>query len=465
MSDLLITALSLRRNAVSWTSLRENKKRKGEYEVAEQCDAPLALPEGVSDPAAPEAAPVLKAKCGSVAGNLTVALPTERVLMRVVQLPSTDPAELRSMAELQVDKFCPFPLETMSVGLEILAQSETGSRVLIAAAQLEHVEQLGETYRRIGLHPRHVDVESLGWWWLLKQSGLVAESGRQALVLIEEHHAELIITQGGVPVVFRSLGALSGASPEESATEMADEINYTLTALETEWGAMDPGPLQVWHPDTVPPAFFAALRTASALDVRTHSLEALSSLSEGLVRRAARPADQRLDLAPAQWSVEMQDRRARRSALLVGGAALGVWLAAVLVFFILWQVRDHGLRKAKAEAARLAGPAKEVRQIKDQVLALQKYGDRQYSGLECLREVSERLPDGVDLTSFSYKKYKDVSLRGEAESSDPIYEFIDRLEDSAFFTNVAPEGVTDEIRGGKRRSTFRVTCGLRGEES
>ncbi len=465
MSENLITALTLRAHAVSWTSLREAKKRRGEFEIAEQCDAPLNLPEGVGDPASPEAAVELKAKCGAVRGELTVALPTERALLRIVQLPTTDAAELRSMAELQVDKFCPFPIETIAMGIETLAQTESSTRALIVAAQLEHVEALRETYLRAGLSPRHVDVEALGWWWMLKQSQLVREQGRCALVVMEERAAELIIAQDGVPMVFRSLGGSAGLSPVEAAGEMADEINYTLTTLEAEWGALDVGGVDVWHPEATPPEFFAALRDAGGFAVRTHSLEALQSLSEGLARRATRPADQRLDLAPAHWSTEMQDRRARRAAVKIGGTVLAIWVAAVLVFLALWQISSAKLNRAKAEAAKLAGPAKEVEQIKEQVAALQKYSDRQSSGLECLREVSAQLPDGVDLTSFSYRKYREVGLRGEADNSDPIYEFIARLEKSTMFTNVAPEGVTDENRGGRRRSQFRLTCGLKGEEA
>ena len=35
--------------------------------------------------------------------------------------------------------------------------------------------------------------------------------------------------------------------------------------------------------------------------------------------------------------------------------------------------------------------------------------------IECLREISALLPAGVDLTSFVYKKTKEVSLRGETD--------------------------------------------------
>jgi hypothetical protein len=83
MAEHLITALTLRGGTVGWTSLREKKKGAG-FEIAEQCDAPLGLPETVTDPETEEAVAALRAKVGTVKGRLALALPTEQALMRVV---------------------------------------------------------------------------------------------------------------------------------------------------------------------------------------------------------------------------------------------------------------------------------------------------------------------------------------------------------------------------------------------
>ena len=53
-------------------------------EVAAQADVPLGLPANVTDLSAPEALPALKQKCAAVKGRLTLSLPTDRALMRVV---------------------------------------------------------------------------------------------------------------------------------------------------------------------------------------------------------------------------------------------------------------------------------------------------------------------------------------------------------------------------------------------
>ena len=462
MADHLKTALILRRTGVSWTSLAE---KKGRLEVAGQCTAALEIPPSAATLADAEATALIKARCGGVKGRLTLALPTEHALLRVLQLPTTDAAELRSMVELQIDKFAPFALDDMVVGLEVLVQQEGGSRVLVAASARAQVEALGQACFKAGLSPTEVDVEVLGWWRLLQDGGLLPKTGRELVLVLDEQASDLILLQDGVPLMFRSLGSHRPADATEAGLDIAEELRFTLAALETEWGAQATGPLRVWRSAGFGPEFIAALGAAVKRPVELHELSDLPALSEGLARRAAERPGGPLDLAPPEWKMASATRRTRRLVMLGVGAVLGACLLAALVFLVLLQVRLSGLNQVKAESRRLSGPAGEVRQLQAQLTALEKYGDRTYSGLECLREISALLPQGVELTSLTYKKYTSVILRGEAATSDPIYDFLQKLEASELFKEVKPEGVTDELRGGKQRSQFRVTLLLPEEES
>lgn len=462
MAEKLITALTLRRTGVAWTTLHE---KKGRPEIANQCAAALDIPPTATSLADPEATALIKARCGGVKGRLTLGLPTELALLRVLQLPTTDPAELRSMVDLQVDKFAPFPLEHMVVGLEILEQKEGSTRVLVAAAALEQVEKLGLACTNAGLNPTEVDVEVLGWWRLLQDSDALYKSGREMLLILDEAASEMLLIQDGVPLVVRAMGTHRTADPATAAADIAEELRFTLTTLEAEWGAREAGPLHVWHAPGFDDAFLATLGVAVERPVLPHALDQLPALSEGLARRAMDRTENALDLAPPGWKTASIARRTRKTLLVGMAGALGLWLLLAAVFLILLQVRLAGLNKVKAESRRLSGPSGEVKQLQAQLKALERYSDRTYSGLKCLREVSALLPADVELTSLNYKKYTSVTLRGEAATSDPIYDFFQKLEASQLFKEVKPEGVTDELRGGKQRSQFRVTLVLREEEA
>lgn len=450
MSDDITTALVLQAKRIEWTSLR---RRKGQIEVAEQESVALEA-EG------PARAAALKAALARVKGRLATALPTDQTLLRVVKLPTTDVAEIREMAELQVDKFSPFPTDQMAVSQEVLAQQENSAQVLIAACRREHVEHCGEELQAAGQLPREIDVTVLGWWRLLKQNREVPESGATLLLIVEERSTELIVARDGTPAVIRSLGAPSASDPESSARDIAEEINYSLTALETEWGMPAPTVLHVWRHRELPGAFIDALRAACEPALEPHLLDTLPPLSEGLARRAIERGPHMLDFAPAEWKATLASRRLQRNLATAGGVFVLVWLLAVGALVAGLQIQKRRLADARSQLAALREPARAVDQLKEQVRSLERYLDPTFSALECLREISERLPPGVDLTALTYKKYGQIALRGEADQSDPIYDFFQSLEQTQLFPAVKPEGVTQQQRGGRTKSQFKLTIEL-----
>lgn len=480
MAQNPITAVVLRDGALEWTGIRPAKNR---YEVADHRNVKAAG----ADLAAPELAGALKSACDHARGELCAAIPTGKVLLRVVDLPTIDPAEMKSMAELQVDKFSPFPIEHMAVSYEPLAQKGNSSRVLIATVQRDILTALGAAFGKAGRLPRWIDVEVMGWWYLLTQSGEVPGQGRRVFLLLDATGTELIISQDGIPVVFRSLGLAQGVSEEEFFTELADEINYTLTTLEAERGAVESPVLALWFwskavPPKVtegesatpaaeapagepPPDLVAKLREACGVDIEARPFENLPPLSEGLARRAAGRGQQAaLDLAPPEWRTENQARRTRKALLAATAVFLGLWLVGVSGFVGGLKLEQKRLTSVKAQVTSLEGPAEEVRQLKEKIAEFELYADRSHSGLECLREVSTMLPQGVELSSFSYKKGESVSVRGQSATPEPIYDFFQALERDSFFTGTKPEGVRSKAEGNVQVSEFSVTASLPGGE-
>lgn len=456
MADDFITALALYPNRAEWTTLR---RRKGQIEVVEHNNREFeaaATPAESNDDYAKRLKPAL----AEIKGRVAVALPAEKVLMRVVRLPTADVAEIAEMASLQVDKFSPFPVAQMAVGQEVLAQQEGSSQVLIAATLNENVERVGAVLRAAGVLPREVDIEVLGWWRALKMEGRIPEAGRQLLLVVEEQGIELLVVQDGNLVMVRPLGALSATAPAETAGEVAEELNYTLTTMETEWGLQSVGSLQMWHRKELPPEFLAALREQCEFTVEPRLLDSLPPLSEGLARRAMERGPHMLDLAPADWKAALASRKFKRSLIMAGAIFVALWILAVAALTVGVQLQKKKLAEARAHLATLQVPARQVEQFKEQVRALERYLDPKYSALESLREIAERLPPGVDITALTYKKYGQIALRGEADSSDPIYDFFQSLEQTELFPAVKPEGVTQQRRGNTVRSQFKLTIEL-----
>ena len=454
-----ITAAILRADALDWTVLR---KPNSSAEAIENQSAPLDL--GGNQQAEPQAggAAIQKSMGGTVKGALTAILHTDQVLMRVVDLPSDDPDELQGMVELQVDKFSPFPIEHMAVTYEVLGVTDQSSRVLIAAAKRDVIQQLGDQWQAAGRLPDRIDVAAAGWWHVLQMQGALPGEGRHGLLLVDDTGCELVITQNGTPLVFRSLGMRDAVSDEEFFTEIAEETGYTLTSLESEWGAHVMPDLTVWHHGPCPDLLLEKLQAECDLIVNACALDELPPLTEGVARRTAVAGESpRLDLSLDDWKMAASSRKGQRRLVLAVSSLLFVWLLTMTALFTAYGLEVRRIDQLRAEIEALEGPADEARMLRRRVASLEQYADRTHSALEVLREVSVLMPSDLELTSFTYRKAGQVNVRGQSIRVPPILDFFEAMEQSPLFVSVNPEGIT-QAPGGRRNPDFRLTARLPG---
>ena len=142
-----ITAVAWRDGNLEWTSLAAQGGKISGHGL-----------ETPPPPPTPEFIKPLAAKWG---GPLWLTLPAAQALLRIVSLPTTDDTELRGMAELQLDKFSPFPIESMVMALEVVERQEKATRVLIAAAQRDMITAQATALLGAGLLPAGVGVDIL----------------------------------------------------------------------------------------------------------------------------------------------------------------------------------------------------------------------------------------------------------------------------------------------------------------
>ncbi len=454
-----ISGVVRRGNLVEWTTLR---RRKGRLESGGVRQELLELPEG-TDPRDPAAVAALKSACGKIPGRLSVGLPTEHALLRIADLPAAEPDEMAGMVELQVDKFSPLPTEHMVISHEVLERDNGQCRVLIAAVPRNRVDEAGEPFNEAGLQVQRVDVELFGWWRLLQDHGAIAQAGRQIFLLLDKHSTELIVTQNGQPILFRSLGGHEDVGGTDFAAEVTEETLYTFATLESEWGMMHVSALELWHWGEAPEDLTRRLREEGELEVDLRSFEDLPPLSEGIARRMARRTDA-LNLVPREWFEARAIRRVRRRLLAAAAAIVVLWAAVLAGLYALVNAERARRDRLEASVVRLEEPANEIEQLQKRVRSLEQYRDRTYSALETLREVTVSLPGPVELTSFAYKKEDEIALRGQCPSANPIYNFIEALEQSELFTALDAGDIRTRMRGGRRQSDFQINAYLPGRE-
>lgn len=430
--------------AVNWTSLRNGQEG---LELHEFETKPRPEPDTLPPLFHPHQA-----------DRLIAGLPSTNVLTHVFNLPSTDTDEIAGMVELQLDKISPYPLQQLVASYEILAQGETHTLVLVAGVRREIVEQLGAQLNTIGLTLNSLDLELLCRWQQLLMENRIAAEGGEAIFIIEKGTTGLIIAVNGEPLLFRTLPS------SHSAEELLSELDYSLTTLEQEFDLQGVERIDLWSDDPQP-ELSETLEKQVHLCSSQNSLSELPPLSEALARRYHNRGQHQLELIPPEWIEVARNKTQIRKLYKFGAILLASWLSLVLLFSIAYGIHKHQVSKLRTTADELTAPAQAVKESSRKVNTLLNYTDQDHSALEALREISALLPNGIDLSAFSYKKGRALTLRGAADSSDAVYKFFDTLAQSKFFKEIKDQRVTTANRKGQRISQFSLTAVLEGAES
>jgi hypothetical protein len=442
---------------VEWAVLRKSRKgtekiREGSLPVPEgffqQKDAPLFPSE------------VLSEIRRNFRGVVTVSLPSSQLLMRILELPSTNAQELRSMVELQMDQISPFPVDQLTFSYEVLKRTENHSRVLAVAAQRKTVDTLGDLFKAQNVYIRSLDAEVLAWWSLLLAHGQVPCEGRVVLILEEHTEFSMIVVDDGVPVCFRSLELFHDFTDETVMHEIVEEMHYTLLSLEAEYGHRENCALEVWSEAEFPEQLVSLLKEQCGGPVNLHELNSIPPVSEGLALRTAERRLHHAELVPREW-IELQRRkRLIKVGTVAAITVLSVWLAVITITGAVFSIQQAAYNRVKREAAKYEGPARAAQAAREEMLSLEKYADRSHSALECLHEITTSLPDGVEIASFTYKKGEAVSLRGSSDRAESVYDFFQKLGASGIFSGIKDQPVSTRMVKDKRVSTFSITAEL-----
>ncbi len=447
-------AIALRGTGVEWAIYRPSHEgwtldRTGEEHF-----------ESLSDPSLSDPPSSLPAAAASIAKQLAhrptlLVIPASRAIQRILAVPSTDEVEIAGIVELQLETLSPFPVETLLHSFEILQKNNGSSRVLVALTPRKAVEAAGVPFRQRGLSFSRVTLSTFEWWQTLFRQRLIPAQGRHLVFIASPDGCEFFVTEAGIPLLMRALPRPPTQPPEAFAAEAADELSYSLTALSLEYGETPIADATLFaEPDALPLA--NALRTRLAIPLREEPTP--GRLAELAAKREAEDPPPHFDLTPTEWREEERQRqfRNRLASATIGGLLLWTLLIAALEGWT--RLQENRIARLAQELDAVRRPAQEVRDLISRVEALSRYRDTTYSALECLREISLLMPQGVELRQYKFEKGRAITLSGEAPASQPIYDFKKALDTSSFFR--FQKRLENPTRVGGREN-FRMAIALR----
>lgn len=412
-----------------------NRSDSGEWPIEE------VLLEGdeVVEPGEPEVQPLtvaLQAAEDELAERECVlALPLSKVLVRIQKMPLEVRDDLQEVMELQMDKLSPFPGEELAVGYEVLSESESDLWVCAAALPAQVFEEIGGSVEGAKLHVVRSDLSALGWLRSLYGPLKLMRSGRRVLLLNLGDGWDLLVVDGGTPVLARGLGFLSDSG------DLVRELTLSLLNVELEAG---PGAVvEAIVVSSEAPSDEIVDRLGELLGVEVQHVVPpdVAGGVEGVARRTVEGAT--LDLTPQSWRDVARESRTRKRVVIGVGIAAAIWAVLVATLYMGPFVYQKLTARTRRALALHAAAHKRVSDTRERVNLIMAYTDRTRSALELLRLTSANLPMGVELLGFTYRRDDGVRISGEADSPTLVYELKNLLDrEDEIFESVTLIGVS-----------------------
>lgn len=350
------------------------------------------------------------------------------------------------MVELQMVRQVPFPGESVVLGHEIVRRLPDALWVVAAAVPLAWLNALDADMQAAGLRIDRVDLTILGLWCAWFEQQEAPEAGRSVLLVDGSDGIDLLALEQGVPVMARRL--VDG----NDQGRLGLELTRSLLSLDMEQGALPLAEL-CWVGTSPPdPTLREQVKAVADLPLREVPADSMLSPVLGAAWRSAQPGV--LNIYPSGWRERGLAQREKRRFVRVAAAVACLWLAVVGVLWGGPYLASQSLSDAQRQIERIQPAYHDVSELRDRVRLIERYTDRRLSLLESLREVSLHMPEGVLLTSLTYRRDDGLRLAGDAGTPEQVYTFKERLDHAPIFEGSTLTGPTWDQR--RRRHVFEL---------
>ena len=401
--------------------------------------------------------------------EVVLGLPLTRLLVKLVRVPAE--ADVVETALPVLKAASPFPDDELTVGYEIVREGEDGKIVLAAALPESAADDIGEALDAAKLSVVRIDALVLGQLrgvW----SALGEFSGRRLVVVRSVDCLSMIVLDGDQPSAIRAIN---------DETDLKREVMLSLLEAEDFGGAKKLEEIVVVEGVATPsPLQSGDGSSPTSGEGAASSLDELSAFAPvrkievgsdaALVGVAERSADENaLNALPESWRELLEETRFKAKLTRYLVVAIGLWVLVVAVLFGVpvgyGFLTDHQKAQSKQHQRQYAA----VKEMKAKVDLIHKYSDHARGALELMKAVSDRLPEGVTLSSWNYKRDEGIRVSGDAETSEATYAFKDAMdamtagdeEDGEKIFNTVNLNGPNASKGGYR---FDLECAYLGEE-
>ena len=391
-----------------------------------------------------------------------LALPLSRLLVKMVRVPADASAEEVALPILQ--SLSPFPDDALTVSCETVREDEEGKVVIAAALPESAADDIGEALDAAKFNVVRIDSLVLGQlrgiWSALGES-----AGRRLVLVRTADCISMVVLDGDQPSAIRAV---------TNGDELRREVVLSLLEAEDFGGARKLEEIAwVQSPDACAEDDFSSEQPTNRPTGQVAELSLFAPVRKievgadaalvGVGERSDDPGA--LNALPASWREVLEETRFKAKMVKYLAIAGGIWLLAMGVLFGVPVAYGFLTDRQKDQSKQHARQYKAVKDMKAKVDVIHKYSDHARGALEIMKAISDRLPEGVTLSSWYYKREDGVVIKGEAESAEAVYALKDAMDALAAGEDEDAEKIFGEVElkgpnasRSKNMYTFDLSC-------
>ncbi|MBU0467998.1 MAG: pilus assembly protein PilM, partial [Candidatus Omnitrophica bacterium] len=409
-------------------------------------------------------------------------VPPSMVTTKNIEVPSTNPDEIKSIVGLQAGRHTPFSRDEIQVGfVNIGVYKSNYSKILLVIANKNVLKHQLEVFEKAGIKIEKVLFAPEGIAGLYSDAlGLKNEAIPKGIIDVDENSTNFVIAFHGISISSRSvpIGKIQLAKEGETAiNKLVDEIKMTLDLYINE--DIEPAPAQylITNEDEHTKALQAALKeklnwavefvpyvdnvkaTSSSIKKIANNYPNASFLD--IISSASIVQDIQVDLMPEE--VLMQRSLEEQGKELFKAATTGFIILFLVALTLGLRIYFKSTYLNKLQSKYKANREEVVKLEEDskQTKIIQKYLAGRMVSLETIRELYYNIPDSVYLTNVFLDEDGSVSIQGVSEIASLVFNLGTTLKESALFKSVEIKSTTSKKDRGKDVSAFEITLKLK----
>jgi len=417
--------------------------------------------------------------------SLIVILPHQAAAIRNLELPSTNPAEIKNMVELQIGKLTPFAKDEIIYDYQILSTNAEGySGVMLAVVHQDVIRRYFEILKLVELKTERIALSSEGLlaWYRFACKGEPSDEP-QALVNLDCDKSDFTVILENKVMFCRNIsvecsGDLSVTG--EWQEKLIEEIRHSMYAYQSELAGSEISKIIITGAQTpissldesglgsrigLPVEVIPQLKNIpAALESPAEDNSAIGNLSfASLSGLALVYPEQKFNFIPLQLRIEKEMRERGKDVYMFGTYLMFILMTISGIFLGKVYNKERYLNQLKQETLQIQERADKLRSMRRVTEDIKKRTLRKGFALNFIYEIHSVIFPEIYLTLISFDGEEQLTLRGVSNTMSEIFGFLNALEKSKYFQNVKTKFVTTRNIGGKDLTEFEIICSLEGD--